>query len=83
MLDGIKGEAALMKTAVPTAPFFYPPGERFSDILSIASGGCQAIKPGVDLSRMKGKEAMRRADGGAHVSRRHLKIRVEKKGVFP
>jgi len=87
MLDRIqRARQALMKTAVPTAPFFYPPGERFSDALvSIAfQEGYQAIKPGVDLSRMKGKEA----DAARKMAERMspgdiLKIRVEKKGIFP
>ena len=87
MLDRIqRARQAFMKIAVPTAPFFYPPGERYSDALvAIAfQEGYQSIKAAVDLSGMKGKEA----DAARKIAERIspgdiLKIRVDKKGIMP
>lgn len=87
MLDRIqRARQALMKVGAPTAPFFYPPGERFSDALvSLAfQEGYQSVKPGVDLTGMRGKEA----EAARKMAERIfpgdiLKIKVDKKGLVP
>jgi hypothetical protein len=87
MLDRIqRARQALMKVAVPTAPFFYPPGERWSDALVslVFREGYQAVKPGVDLSSMRGKEADAARRVAEEVSPGDiLKIKVDKKGIHP
>lgn len=87
MLDRIKrSRQALMKTSVPTAPFFYAPGGRFSDALvSVAfQEGYQSIRPGVDLTGMKGKEADAARKMAGRISPGDiLGIRVDKKGTLP
>ncbi|HHX29457.1 MAG: polysaccharide deacetylase family protein [Bacillota bacterium] len=87
MLDRIqRARQALMKIAAPTAPFFYPPGERYSDALVLLAfqEGYQSLKPGLDLAGMKGKEADAARKMVQRVSPGDiLKIRVDKKGVVP
>lgn len=81
-----RARQALLKAGIEAAPFLYPPGQRYSDkLVSLAfENGYQAVKPGIDLTRMKGKEdGASQKIAGDLAAGDILLMRVEKKGVVP
>lgn len=81
-----RSRQALLKAGIQAAPFLCPPGRRFSDALVTLAfqEGYQAIKPGIDLGRMKGKEleAGKKTADSLKVGD-ILVLRVDKKGIAP
>lgn len=81
-----RSRLALSKNGIEAAPFLLPPGRRYSDVLvSLAfKDGYQAVKPGVDLTRMKGKEVPAAQKIVESLSAGDiLLLRVDKNGLVP
>jgi hypothetical protein len=54
----LRARQALAKVGVEPVPFVYPPLGRYSDTVVTAAfqEGCQAVKPAIDASTLRGKE---------------------------
>lgn len=81
-----RSRQALAKSSLDPAPFFLPPGQKYSDVLVQAAfqEGFHAVKPGVTATKMKGKQG----EAGMKLAERVgpgdiVLIKLEKKGLLP
>lgn len=82
----IRSRQSLSKSSLDPAPFFLPPGQKSSDVLVQAAfqEGFHAVKPGIDATKMKGKED----EAGKKLAEKVgpgdiVLVRLLKKGLLP